>query len=364
MHMHLPVQAAVPPVAGAKPSVSFSPTLLDADFSLHKAPEVTAHALVTGATSENKVAAVTKLLELLSRDNPALVWLTDDGSLEHEAAEWGLPYLNLEPAGAGSCLNPFWRPVDRDGLLYRPSLDETLNLSLLLLQMLEEVGYRPQDEHVSAILPLLFKAVSRTYSVAIVQDPRKEITLSDFMVHLNEIQVSGLSGADIGQLLKPYYGDGQFAGLFDGKLSLQQTEDAAIFGTQALAGTPAISPAVSALQLHCLKRLMFEFPRLERKAFVVSHDWKAHQCKHFGRILESLFREYRRYGASLILMTDSCCSLQSAIGTWGLGNEEDGLLENLCHHLEVVDRAGHLELSYSAMDDSTAARECGLVTAS
>ena len=194
-------QATAPLVAGDPTAVSFCPTLLDTSFSLHKAPEVTSHALLTGVTSANRAAVVIKLLELIERDNPKLVWVTDDGSLAGIAAASGMPYLNLDPAGAGFCLNPFWLPLDRrEGVRYRPSPDETLSMAMVVALMLDEVGYQPEPEHVSALVPLLFKAVNRSYSVNHAGTPGKEVTFTDFVTNLNSIQVSGLEGEAIGKL--------------------------------------------------------------------------------------------------------------------------------------------------------------------
>lgn len=357
-------QATAPLVAGDPTAVSFCPTLLDTSFSLHKAPEVTSHALLTGVTSANRAAVVVKLLELIERDNPKLVWVTDDGSLAGIAAASGMPYLNLDPAGAGFCLNPFWLPLDRrEGVRYRPSPDETLSMAMVVALMLDEVGYQPEPEHVSALVPLLFKAVSRSYSVNHAGTPGKEVTFTDFVTNLNSIQVSGLEGEAIGKLLAPFHGEGQYAGLFDGEFCLPGTDEVAIFGTQLLTGTPAFAPALSALQLHSCKRIMYELPRLETKAMVINHDWSVHRSRYFGQTLEALYREYRRYNASYILLTDHLKSLRSAIDSWDLKFTEDSIMENLCHHLDVLARNGQTVLSYSAMDDSPAAKEAGLVSA-
>lgn len=357
-------QATAHLVAGDPTAVSFCPTLLDTSFSLHKAPEVTSHALLTGVTSANRAAVVVKLLELIERDNPQFVWVTDDGSLEGVAATSGVPYLKLDPAGAGLCLNPFWLPLDREGVRYRPSPDETLSMAMVVALMLDEMGYQTEPEHVSALVPLLFKAVNRSFSVNHIRTPGKEVTFTDFISNLNSIQVSGLEGEAIGKLLAPFHGEGQYAGLFDGEFCLPGTDEVAIFGTQLLAGTPTLAPAVSALQLHSCKRMMYELPRLETKAMVINHDWRVHRSRYFGQPLEALYREYRRYGGSYILVTDHPNSLRSAIDSWDLKFTEDSIMENLCHHLDVVARNGQTVLSYSAMDDSPAAKEAGLVFAS
>ncbi len=356
-------QASVPPTAGDSLTISFCPTLLDTSFSLHKAPEITSHAVVTGVTNDNRAAVATKLLELLARDNPQLVWVTDDGSLEGVATTSDIPYLKLDHAGEGLCLNPFWLPLNREGVRYRPSPDETLNIAMVVALMLDEMGYQPEPEHVSALVPLLFKAVSSSYAANHTRTPGKEVTFTDFITNLRPIQVSGLKGETISKILSPFHGEGLYAGLFDGEFCLPDTDEVAIFGIQQLTGTPTFAPAVSLLQLHSCKRMMYEMPRLGTKAMLITHDWTLHRSRYFGQPLEALYREYRRYGGSYILMTDQINSLRSAIDSWDLKFTEDSIIENLCHHLDVVEQNGQTVLSYSAMDDSIVAKEAGLVSA-
>lgn len=333
-------------------------------FSLWGGEAVSAHAIVTGVQAQGKGELAASLLELTNADSPCPVWITDDGSLEDLAAQAQIEYhrltLPLVQAARGAapesvlstgtpsiCINPFWRPHDENGNVIPPNIDEQMDTARLLLLMLDSTGVEISGPANRVLMPLLYSAVTACFNVEL-EASSKEVTFSDFIRHLVGTNRDGLNGSDVAGLLHPYHGRGIYANLFDGQCSLPVNASVAIFGTQDLEGTPALAPAVLALQLRFGKRLRYELPRLKTKVFMLNHSFDRHLNRMYASTLAGLLRDYRRYGASCILITGQSDALER-VRTATEPDEDLGLFENLSHHFQVVDTPEGTELHHSLL---------------
>ena len=355
--------------------IPFTLTQGEQRFSLWGAEALSAHAIVTGAASLMKGVIAANIADIVSNDQPHVIWFTDDGSLEDIAASANAPYHRLafttgrstvangsvsnldllppqdEPA---ICINPFWRPADDDGQAYPLNIDEQMDIARLLVVMLERVGADLSRPHYRSHLhQLLYSVVGVCFDIEHEKSPSKEIVFTDFIRYLKRNSTGELKGEEVADLLSPFHGEGKYASLFDGSCRLPKAEGLAILSLQALEDTPALAPAAVALHQQLGVRIRFGMPRADRKAILFNHTWGRHLTPHYVDSISGLLRDFRRYGGSCIFITGDQHALQR-IQQACPGDDEDGVYSNLSHHFHVQQSAGGYALIHTLLQGTGA----------
>jgi hypothetical protein len=307
---------------------------------------VTAHSLICGATGSGKSFAFNNLLMGLRVKYMPKVWIIDKGdSYQSLCAVLDGNYipLALEPfqekvSGRTInpiCLNPFHMKVNDKGQREMPTKPERELLVDMLTMMIEVSGAKGQKMPLKQLtVPLLHEALDIFYTYWLETSADKEPTFIKFIPHLRATTLNGLSGDEIAEFLRMFYGNGLYASVFDGYLQVNWDNDFTVLETQRMADSPALGVVTLGLFRQIDSYAKYKLDKSRKKLIAVDEAWATLSNPAAASALAGFYREMRKYNAGCFLISQTVKDFVNLIkfDSSGSGGGQDGILENTSHY--------------------------------
>lgn len=303
----------------------------------------TGHALIAGATGTGKSFSVNNLLmDAISTYNP-YIWMIDKGrSYESICRSNNGNYIELiteskyvealQRTVHPTCINPLFTALGKDGKREMPTTEGRLFVTRLLAAMITcDVGGTGNVQTVTtAESNLIYQALTDFYEIEYKQNPTKELILSEFVKYLSAQNHEDASGSMLAQALLMFYGDGPFAAVFDGKLGIDWSNRFTVLETELMSDSPALGIVLLALfrQIDVYAKGL---PRDIVKIVGVDEAWAALKNKIAVKALGGFYRELRKYGGGVWLISQSMLDFYDLVKNEDSDESEGGILINTSH---------------------------------
>lgn len=294
----------------------------------------TPHTLVVGGTGTGKSFAVNQILgQLMAKARPK-TWIIDrGGSFKPMANLWGGAHLDITtnpaPDEAQTVINPFITYQDRNGKYIYGSNDDFGAIAAALKLMIKMID---PERRFSAIESNLLDTAIREY-MTIGKPVDQEGTFSDFITKsLKTANLGDAKGELLANELGAYYGDGKFAGIFDGHSTFSWDNDLIVVETQRI--PTQILPLVMILLFSNIDSYAkVKLDRRRKKLMAIDEAWSALAYEELINVVSGFFREMRKYNMGIWLISQTITEFVK-LATMGKGKSDtDGIFANVANYL-------------------------------
>lgn len=308
-------------------------------------PEViTGHSLITGTTGSGKSFAFNMLLMGIRATIPQVRTVIIDKGRSYESLCYSLDgeYIELLPDAVDdkqpTCINPFFIPPNKEGKVLPPSNDEIVFLRDLIVMMIVS------GSNAASVSPewynCIYRALRDFYDG---WDMAVEPTMSDFVKALKNTQLENVSGAEIADTLMMYYGDGGYAKIFDGKLSINWDNQFIVVETERMATSKCMPVVMLALFRQIELTMKYKVANDIPKIIAVDEAWATLANPICASALAGFFREARKYKGACLLISQTIADWVKLIKAEGAA--EGGILENTSHFFLLACTRSDYDLS-------------------
>jgi conjugal transfer ATP-binding protein TraC len=268
----------------------------------------------------------------------ARVWMLDLGrSFEKLCRKANGTYIEFRPDVA-ICLNPFTHVADiqEDIDMLVPAISKMASMS----RPLDEVQYKA----ISAMVLRLFRQYGNELTVTALRDAFKTGTIEELGVR-DDPRIR-----DLAVMLNPYASGGQYERFFEGRNSVDFSNDFIVVENEELKRRPDLHAVVNILLLHQITGEMY-LTRNRRKVLFI--DELKQQLGDIGAddpvkaaVVEEAARRARKYGGSLGTATQSADDYYGSAQMEAAFNCSDWvfLLRQKPESIEMLDRKGRLSM--------------------
>ncbi|MEE8058124.1 MAG: hypothetical protein V3T17_09850 [Pseudomonadales bacterium] len=304
------------------------------------------HSLVCGGTNSGKSFLVNNAIIDARAKYKAKTWIIDKGSSYHSLCyAFDGQYIRLvteETVDSRTgevlkplCFNPFYTELLEDGTRRIPSTDELVFLQSVIITMMAKGGGDSIAVKItSAQDNLITDALYTFFEIFYRDNPQDEATLSNFITHLKTINHSKAKGIEIVEALTKFFGNGQFAKLFDGKRDIDWDNDLIVLECERMSNSPALPVVLLVLFKQIDNYTKYVLDRDIKKLIIVDEAWSTLSDPQAAKALSAFFREVRRYGGAVMLVSQKLADFISIVmAEQGSGGKvEDGILDNTYHY--------------------------------
>lgn len=245
------------------------------------------HSILAGQTGAGKSFWINDMITQTARLGSKFYVLDKGGSYKKICQLNKGQYIDISPNSA-ICINPF------------SEKELTPERQSFLISLLSEMvsGGQEQWRLDRTQLALVQKAIVAAYKDA---DPEREVTLSDVA---QQLEKQGESGKNIATMLSNFLQSGPYGGFFDGQNQFNPESDFIVFELGALS-------TAKDLQVVMLLNIMYfltnavsaDSARGTRQYLLIDEAWSLLNTENTAVFIESAFRTFRKYGCSVIAIT-------------------------------------------------------------
>jgi conjugal transfer ATP-binding protein TraC len=259
------------------------------------------HGVVVGTSGSGKSFLINHLVQQVLPLGAAVVILDRWASYEQLCTVHRGRYVALDynhPIG----VNPFLGPLDRGHRAF---------LGALLAEMASG-GDEILSREERGVLADTLAAFAQQHP------PGQEARLRDFVASLRTLPDADDArslGLRLARKLGPYYGDGPYAGFFDGPNAFTLDRALTVVELSGLRGTPDVQAALMFVLLHQLT-LFFAAPSrlLQCKYLISDETWALLQHAASARVLEEIARTFRKLQTAALFLSQQGSDFLSPAG--------------------------------------------------
>jgi hypothetical protein len=259
------------------------------------------HGVVIGTSGSGKSFLINHLVQQVLPLGAAVVILDRWASYEQLCTVHGGRYVALE-YNQPICVNPFLGPLDRGHRAF---------LGALLAEMASG-----GDESLSREERGVLADTLATFAQQ--HPPQQEARLGDFVTHLRALPATDDArslGLRLARKLGPYYGDGPYAGFFDGPNAFTLDRVLTVVELSSLRGTPDVQAALMFVLLHQLTLFFADPGRLLQRKYLISDEtWALLQHAASARVLEEIARTFRKLQTAALFLSQQGSDFLSPAG--------------------------------------------------
>lgn len=271
----------------------------------------------------------------------AKVWMLDLGrSFEKLCRKAKGTYIEFRP-DVDICLNPFSivQDINEDVDMLVPAIAKMASMQ----HTLEEVQYKA----ISAMILKLFREYGRDLTVTGLRDAFKTGTIEELGV-VNDSRIR-----DLAIMLNPYARGGQYERFFEGRSSIDFSNDFIVIENEELKRKPDLHAVVNILLLYQITGEMYLTRNRKKVLFI---DELKQQLGDIGAddpvkaaVVEEAARRARKYGGALGTATQSADDYYGSAQMEAAFNCSDWvfLLRQKKESIEMLDRKGRLTMDES-----------------
>jgi conjugal transfer ATP-binding protein TraC len=266
--------------------------------------DVAPHTVVTGVSGAGKSFMMNYTLASASRRGAHVIIIDKGNSYKNLCEIMGGQYVVFDP-NRPLRINPIGRAeeMDKERLIF---------VKAVLAEMCAQ-GEEPIRKEERTILE---NAVIR----AVEAKKTGEVILSDvYRALLEQVKTGPRSlGRDMDRLvlsLKPFVGNGAYAGFFDGPSEIDFTRRFTVFELGELAKRHEVAPSILMAIMHNVASFCGAPENLGRKKyFVIDEAWSLLQSPATARFLADVLRTYRKLNAAAVLVTQQVADFNGPTG--------------------------------------------------
>lgn len=309
----------------------------------------TPHTLVVGGTGTGKSFSVNQIMgQLMAKARPK-TWIIDrGGSFKPMANLWCGAHLDITTTPSAdeeqTVINPFITYQNTSGEYIFGSNDDFGAIAAALKLMIQMID---PERRFSAIESNMLDGAIRDYMIN-GKPVDTEGTFSDFVAKsLKHAKLGDISGEHLAHELGAYYGEGKFAGIFDGHSTFSWDNDLIVVETQRI--PTQILPLVMILLFSNIDSYAkVKLDRKRKKLMAIDEAWAALAYEELINVVAGFFREMRKYNMGIWLISQTITEFIK-LATMGRGKSDtDGIFANV---------ANYLFLPVSAIDYKAAAND-------
>ncbi len=267
--------------------------------------EVAPHGIVTGVSGAGKSFAMNYMLASLSRRGAHIIILDRGESYRNLCELLGGQYVRFEPERPLR-INPIGRAetLDKERLLF---------VKDILAEMCSQGEEPVRKEERTVIENAVLRAVAKKREGEVVLSEVYEALLEEARIGPRSI------GRDLDRLvlsLKPFVGQGAYAGYFDGPGEIDFTRSFTVYELGEIALRREIAPALLMAIMYNAASFCGAAANLDLKKYlVIDEAWTLLQSPATSRFIENALRTYRKFNASAIMVTQQVADFQGPAGT-------------------------------------------------
>lgn len=313
-------------------------------FSLHDTTS-NMNAVIAAASGSGKSFLTNEIISSYMSEG-ALVWVIDVGkSYEKICESFSGDFLSF---GSSSelCLNPF---------------ELCISLCGTSKSRAPNVEYRESDSddgEEDALIGLLIAMASPSGDLTDFQlSSLRRILNEVWMKHFRDTTVDHIEQAlldsndlrirDIGTQLYSFTSKGSYGRFFNGKNNIKFDNQLTVLELEQLKGRQHLQQVVLLQLIYQIQQEMYLGERDRKKLVIVDEAWDLLTKGDVAKFIESGYRRFRKYGGSVIIITQSINDLFNS--TTGRAISENSattlLLGQKPETIESVRKEGHLQLS-------------------
>jgi hypothetical protein len=304
---------------------------------------VTGHSLIAGTTGSGKSFTFNNFLMACVAKYRPKIWIVDKGrSYETLTKVVDGNFIELVQQTTSdefgedlvpTCLNPLFTDLGSDGNRRMPEPDELTYILSLLTSMIKSAGKMGADDVSisSKYVNLIYKSLESFFSESYAANPKQELTMSDYVVHLKQQTFQGVSGVEVAEALTMYHGNGAFAALFDGFLDVDWDNNFTVLETGRMSNSPCLSVVLLALFRQIDTYSKFKLSKKQKKIIAIDEAWSVLSDSVAASALGSFYRELRKYNGACLLISQTINDFLKLVNSEGSG-AEDGILANTSHY--------------------------------
>jgi type IV secretory pathway VirB4 component len=259
------------------------------------------HAVVVGTSGSGKSFAINHLVCQVLPLGAAVVLLDRWASYDTLCALCGGRYVTLD-FDHPVCFNPFLGPLDRTHRAF---------LVALLAEMAsggaaEETVTREERAVLAEALLVLARQGSSP----------QEVSLHDLVTVLRDpVWDTAGFGARLARKLTPFYGDGPYAGFFDGANTFTLDQALTVVELSRLREAPDLQAAVMFVLMHQLTVFFADPARQGQRKYLISDEaWALLQHDASARVLEEIARTFRKLQTCAVFVSQQGSDFASPAG--------------------------------------------------
>jgi conjugal transfer ATP-binding protein TraC len=266
--------------------------------------DVAPHTVVTGVSGAGKSFMMNYALASAARRGAHVIIIDKGNSYRNLSEILGGQYVVFDP-NRPLRINPIGRAeeMDKERLIF---------VKAVLSEMCAQ-GEEPIRKEERTILE---NSILR----AVETKKTGEVILSDvYRALLEEVRTGPRTlGRDMDRLvlsLKPFVGNGAYAGFFDGPSQIDFARGFTVFEMGEIAKRHEVAPSILMAIMHNVAAFCGAPSNLERKKyFVIDEAWSLLKSPATARFLEDVLRTYRKLNAAAILVTQQVSDFAGPTG--------------------------------------------------
>jgi conjugal transfer ATP-binding protein TraC len=266
--------------------------------------DVAPHMVVTGVSGAGKSFMMNYTLASAARRGAHIIIIDKGNSYKNLCEILGGQYVVFDP-NRPLRINPIGRAeeMDKERLIF---------VKAVLAEMCAQ-GEEPIRKEERTILE---NSILR----AVAQKKTGEVFLSDvYRALLEEARIGPRSLAqELDRLvlsLKPFVGNGAYAGFFDGPSQIDFTRGLTVFELGEIAKRHEVAPSILMAIMHNVASFCGAPSNLERKKyFVIDEAWSLLKSPATARFLEDVLRTYRKLNAAAVMVTQQVSDFAGPTG--------------------------------------------------
>jgi conjugal transfer ATP-binding protein TraC len=267
--------------------------------------DVAPHVVVTGVSGAGKSFMMNYTLASATRSGAHVIILDKGNSYKNLCELLGGQYVVFDP-NRPLRINPIGRAEDMD--------KERLLLAKAILAEMCAQGEDPIRKEERTVLE---NAILR----AVAQKKTGEVFLSDvYRALLEEARTGPRSLAqDLDRLvlsLKPFVGNGSYAGFFDGPNQIDFQQSFTVFELGEIAKRRELAPALLMAIMTSAAAFCGAPQNLARKKYlVIDEAWSLLQSPATAQFIDEALRTYRKFNAAAVMVTQQISDFTGPAGT-------------------------------------------------
>jgi hypothetical protein len=259
------------------------------------------HGVVVGTSGSGKSFLINHLVQQVLPLGAAVVILDRWASYEQLCMVHGGRYIALD-YNHPICVNPFLGPLDRGHRAF---------LGALLAEMASG-GEEPLSREERGVLADALGSFAQQHPSG------QEAQLRQFVAHLRTLpdaDDTAILGRRLARKLGPYYGDGPYAGFFDGPNAFALDRALTVVELSGLRGNPDVQAALMFVLLHQLTLFFADPGRLLQRKYLISDEtWALLQHAASARVLEEIARTFRKLQTAALFLSQQGSDFLSPAG--------------------------------------------------
>jgi conjugal transfer ATP-binding protein TraC len=256
--------------------------------------ETAPHGIVAGATGSGKSVLAQNLILSVLRRGARVVVLDRGNSYKRLCEIAGGEYLNFDVSRPVS-INPFGKGCDAE---------KTVFLTHLVAELATHGDRDPTPKESG----LIVKAIARAYERA----AGGAVDLSDVQEALGGLSGEDEAAKDLSLSLELYGKRGPYGGFLNGESKLR-AERFTVCELGELALRKEIASPILMALVFAITREYMARPEID-KYLVIDEAWTLLKTRNTARFLENVYRTYRKYRTSALMLTQQVGDFEGSVG--------------------------------------------------